>query len=172
MASICFIHLNNILNSRFRLLPILHCTCGGPCQDPSEPRGCWAEWCQLPRQGALVCAEKSLGSKNPFDYAIAGCPCIYWMLLWLSKTMGSKDNSVLAKHCKSALPLGLLPFVTTSESCRYKDLICYVLQPVCEACVCHFHSSYRYLDIFIIELIAKNNIYIIILTWIAMQCID
>ena len=78
--------------------------------------------------------------------------------------MGSKDNSVLAKHCKSALPLGLFPFVTTSESCRYEDLICYVLQPVCEACVCHFHSSYCYLDIFIIELIAKNNIYIIILT--------
>ena len=29
MASNCSIYLYNILNSRFRLLPSLHCTCGG-----------------------------------------------------------------------------------------------------------------------------------------------
>ena len=29
MASSCSIYLYNILNSRLRLLPILHCTCGG-----------------------------------------------------------------------------------------------------------------------------------------------
>ena len=33
MASSCSIYLYNVLNSRFRLLPILRCTCGGQFSD-------------------------------------------------------------------------------------------------------------------------------------------
>ena len=69
IAISCSIYLYNILNSRFRLLPILRCTCGsqfsdwlrqvsvpfsapGPRQNPFGPRGCRAKWCQLPKKGA------------------------------------------------------------------------------------------------------------------------
>ena len=33
MASSCSIYLYNVLKSRFRLLPILRCTCGGQFDD-------------------------------------------------------------------------------------------------------------------------------------------
>ena len=67
MASSCSIYLYDVLNSRFRLLPSLCCTCGGyfggqlrqisapfsapgPCLNLSGPQDCWAKWCQLPEK--------------------------------------------------------------------------------------------------------------------------
>ena len=75
MASSCTIYLYNVLNSRFRLLPILHCTCGSqfvdrlsqvsvpfsapsPRQNSSWPWGCWAKWHLLPVKGAWCVGKR------------------------------------------------------------------------------------------------------------------
>ena len=80
MASSCSIYLYNVLNSRFRLLSILGCTCGGqfsdwlrqvsapfsvpgPHQNPFGPRGCWAKWRQLPEKGAWCLGKRHWGLK-------------------------------------------------------------------------------------------------------------
>ena len=100
LASSCSIHLYNVLNSPFSLLPILCCTCGSqfsdwlrqvsvpvsapsPCRSPSGPRMLGKTASSYPKRGpgilGLVVA-KALGSENPFDCTIAGCPCVlYWI---------------------------------------------------------------------------------------------
>ena len=72
------IYLYNVLNSRFRLLPSLRCTCGGqfggrlrqvstpfsapgPRQNPSGQWGCWAKWRQLPEKGSWCAGIKGIG---------------------------------------------------------------------------------------------------------------
>ena len=93
MASSFSRYLYNILNSRFRLLRIVHCTCGGqfcnqlrqvsapfsapgPRQIPTCPQGSWAKWCQLPGNWAWLCQR--LWGWKPFNCAIAGCPCVLY----------------------------------------------------------------------------------------------
>ena len=87
MASSCSIYL---LNSRFRLLPILHFTCCGqfgerlrqsvhhfllpvPAKIPPVHRDAGQNGVSYPKRVPGVRGSKALGSEKPFDCAIAGC---------------------------------------------------------------------------------------------------
>ena len=108
MAVSCSIYLYDVLNSRCRLLMILHCTHGGQFgdqlrwvsvpfsapglrQNPFCPRRCWAKWCLLPIKGAWCVGKRHWGLKT-----LRLCNC--WMLSCiilrtfkcLSGTMGKK----------------------------------------------------------------------------------
>ena len=92
MASSCSICLYNILNSRFRLLPILGCTCGGqfsdrlrqsvchflplvPVKIPPVHRAAGQNGVSCPKRVPGVRKSKALGSEKTFDCAIAAyCP--------------------------------------------------------------------------------------------------
>ena len=92
MASSCSIYLYNVLNSQFRLLPILRCTCGGQFSEqlrqsvshflplvPSKslwPTGMLDEMASVTWKRDLVCGEKALGSEKPFECTIA---IIWWL---------------------------------------------------------------------------------------------
>ena len=88
MASSCSIYLYNVLNSRFRLLPILRCTCGGqfgerlwqsvrhfllpvPVKIPPVHGDAGQNGVSYPKRVPGVRGSKALGSENPFDCAIA-----------------------------------------------------------------------------------------------------
>ena len=90
MASSCSIYLYNVLNSRFRLLPILCCTCGGqfgerlrqsvrhfllpvPVKIPPVHGDAGQNGVSYPKRVPGVRGSKALGSEKPFDCAIAGC---------------------------------------------------------------------------------------------------
>ena len=82
MTSSCSIYLYNVLNPRFRLLPILSCTGSGqfgerlwqsvhhflllvPVRIPPSP-GMLGKMASVTRKGFLVCGDqRSLGSENP-----------------------------------------------------------------------------------------------------------
>ena len=88
MASSCSIYLYNVLNSRFRLLPILRCTCGSqfgerlrqsvhhfllpvPVKIPLVHEDAGQNGVGYPKRVPGV-RGKALGSEKPFDCAIAG----------------------------------------------------------------------------------------------------
>ena len=88
MASSCSIYLYNVLNSRFRLLPILRCTCGGQFGDrlrqsvchfpplvlvkiPPVHRAAGQNGVSCPKRVPGVRRSKALGSEKTFDCAIA-----------------------------------------------------------------------------------------------------
>ena len=87
-------YLYNVLNSQFRLLPILRCTCGRQFGDQLRQvtapvpvkilpvyRDAGQNGISYPERGpgnlSLVVA-KALGSEKPFDCTIAECPCILY----------------------------------------------------------------------------------------------
>ena len=86
MASSCLIYLYNVLNSRFKLLPILRCTCGSQFGDRLRQsvhhfllpvpvkiplvHGDAGQMASVARKGFLVCGDqRHWGLKNP-DCAI------------------------------------------------------------------------------------------------------
>ena len=86
MASSCSIYLYNVLNSRFRLFLILRRTCGGrlrqtvrhfllpvPAKIPLVHGDAGQNGVSYPKRVPGVRGSKALGSKNPFDCAIAEC---------------------------------------------------------------------------------------------------